>query len=70
MPLASRRKTTRLALVSVSLAALGLDVSVDGASDAVVGAAGFVLVDQRGSFAVVAHPHHGVAEPGPLDAGP
>jgi hypothetical protein len=42
MPLASRRKTTRLALVS--LAALGLDVSVDGARDPVVRAAGFVLV--------------------------
>jgi hypothetical protein len=43
----------RSAIIIVSLALLRLHVSVDR-----IGAACFVLVDDRGALAVVAHPRH------------
>ena len=44
---------SRTVLVVIVLALLTRDVCVDGVSDELVGAAGFVLVDHRGSLAVV-----------------
>jgi hypothetical protein len=44
----------------VALVALGLDVRVDRIRDPLVSAARLVLVDQRGTFAVVPHPRHQV----------
>jgi hypothetical protein len=40
--------------------ALGVDVRVDRIRDPVVSAARLMLVDQRGTFAVVPHPGHQV----------
>jgi len=56
------------ATVIASLALLGLHVSVDRIGDGRIGAACFVLVDDRGALAVVAHPSYQVAEPTPLPA--
>ena len=52
----------RSAIISVSLALLRLHVSVDRIGDGCIGAACFVLVDDRGALAVVAHPRHQVSE--------
>jgi hypothetical protein len=49
---------SRSAIIIVSLALLRLHVSVDRIGDGRVGAACFVLVDDRGALAVVAHPRH------------
>ena len=57
--LAHRDQCTRLAVVIVA-ALHGLDVPVDRAGDRLVRAARLVLVDHRGSLAVVAHPRHQV----------
>ena len=51
------------ATVIASLALLGLHMSVDRIGDGRIGAACFVLVDDRGALAVVAHPRHQVFEP-------
>ena len=47
----------------VSIALLGLNVSVDRVGDGGVGATCFVLVDDRGALAVVAHPRHQISKP-------
>src|SRR5690242_8213577 len=46
------------ATVIASLALLGLHMSVDRIGDGRIGAACLVLVDDRGTLAVVAHPGH------------
>jgi len=50
------------ATVIVSLALLGLHVSVDRIGDGRIGATRLVLVDDRGTLAVVTHPRHQVFE--------
>jgi hypothetical protein len=51
------------ATVIASLALLRPHMSVDRIGDGRVGAACFVLVDDRGALAVMAHPRHRVFEP-------
>ena len=64
-PLASGDQCAgRPVLVVAAAGLLGLDVRVDGVCDRLVSALGLVLVDHRGSFAVVSHPGHQVPEPG------
>src|SRR5262249_6605917 len=41
---------------------LGVYMGVDRVRDGGIGAAGFVLIDERGAFAIVAHPGHQVAQ--------
>jgi hypothetical protein len=48
----------RSAIIIVSLALLRLHMSVDRIGDGRIGAACFVLVDDRGALAVVAYPRH------------
>jgi hypothetical protein len=66
VPLADRGERARLAVVLVALGVLvplGLDVRVDRARDGLVRPACLVLVDQRGTLAVVAHPCHEISQP-------
>jgi hypothetical protein len=49
--------------VILSIALLGLHMSVDRRGDSGIGTARFMLIDDRGTLAVVAHPHHQVFEP-------
>ena len=67
VPLARVDDGPRSATVIASLALLRLHVSVDRIGDGRIGAACFVLVDDRGALAVVAHPRHQVSKP---DAAP
>jgi hypothetical protein len=46
----------------VMAGSLGVGVGIDGVRDDAVGAPCLVLVDERGAFAVVAHPGHQVAQ--------
>ncbi len=63
-PLASRdQHANRTVLIVPASRLLGLDVRVDRVRDRLVSALGLVLVDHRGSFAVVPHPGHQVPEP-------
>src|SRR5579875_1221864 len=69
MQLAHRHEHASQAVVIVSVTdPLRCDVRVDGTCDELIGAAGPVLVDQRGSLAVVPHPRHEIFEPGAADS--
>ena len=47
-------------LIVALVVALGLDVEADRIRDPVISAARLMLIDQRGTFAVVPHPRHQV----------
>ena len=58
--LASRNEPLGRSIVIIALVALGLDVRVDRIRDPLVSATRLMLVDQRGTLAVVPHPCHQV----------
>ena len=62
MQLASgdQRPSRTIFVIVALVVALGLDVEVDRVRDPLVSASCRVLVDQRGTFALVPHPRHQV----------
>jgi hypothetical protein len=60
---ARRHDDHRGATVVISLALLGLHMSVDRVGDGGIGAGRLMLVDDRGALTVVTHPGHQVFEP-------
>jgi hypothetical protein len=62
VPFSRRDQCPGSAVVIVGPGLLGIDVGVDRVGDGGVGAACHVLVDHRGTFAVVPHPGHEIFE--------
>jgi hypothetical protein len=68
--LADRGQAVSGAAVTVIAAQLGIGMSVDRPSNSGVRAPGLMLVDDRGSLAIVTHPGHQISQPGPAGRRP